>query len=85
MFKLFKKKENNQKPRPKLEDINHQPLKVGDKVESLRYNLGLCEIQLDDNDQVVYFSLVNGEKVSWLKMIDAATDCQKVKKIEANI
>lgn len=85
MFRLFKKKENNQKSTPKLEDINHQPLKVGDKVESLRYNMGMCEIQLDDQEQVIYFSLVNGEKVSWLRMIDAATECQKVKKIEAPI
>lgn len=85
MLKFFKKKENHQKARPRLEDINHQPLQVGDKVESLRYNMGICEIQLDEEDQVVYFSLVNGEKVSWLKMIDAATECQKVKKIEAQL
>lgn len=82
MFNLFKKKDKPGKPKPKLEDINHQPLKVGDKVESLRYDLGLCELQLDDNDQIVYFSLINGKKVSWLKMIDAATECQKVKKVE---
>jgi len=85
MFNLFKKKEKKQKPKPKLEDINHQPLQVGDKVESLRYNMGMCEIQIDENDQLIYFSLESGEKVSWLKMIDAATECQKVKKIEANL
>ncbi len=85
MFNLFRKKQKNQNTKSKLKDINQQPLQVGDKVESLRYNMGVSVIQMDENDQIIYLSLENGQKVSWLKMIDAATECQKVKKIEASL
>ena len=81
MINLFKrKKENETKSKPQLVDLDQNPLKEGDLVDSMRYELGRCRI-LKDDDGFWYESLKSGEKVSWLKMIDAATDCQKVKKV----
>ncbi|MTI20411.1 hypothetical protein E1176_05195 [Fulvivirga sp. RKSG066] len=80
MFGLFKRKDK--KPAlPALTDLNNQPLKEGDLVEALRYNLGQCKLVVEENSYF-YQSLENGQKTSWLKMIDASTDTQKVKKID---
>mgnify|MGYP001049609185 CR=1 FL=1 len=79
MFGLFKKK-NKEKPRPSLMDLDKKPIGPGDTVQSLRYNLGKCKI-LEEEGHYYYQSLESGEKVSWLKMIDAATEMQKVKKL----
>lgn len=80
MFGIFKKKDK--KPQlPQLNDLNNKPLAVGDLVEALRYDLGKCKLLLEGN-MFYYQSLETNKKVSWLKMIDASTDCQKVKKIE---
>ena len=47
-------------------------------MESLRYHLGACKIILE-NEMYYYESLESGERVSWTRMIDAATEKQKVK------
>lgn len=79
MFGLFKKKK--QEPGlPPLNDLDNNPLKAGDLVEALRYDLGKCKLLIID-DAYMYESIKTGEKVSWLKMIDASTENQKVKKI----
>ena len=78
MFGLFKKKEKKEKL-PQLLDLNSEPLQEGDIVEALRYELGKCRLLLV-NEEYIYESLDSGKQVSWLKMIDASTDNQKVKK-----
>jgi len=50
-------------------DLDGIPIKVGDKVLSLRYDLGECRI------------IKTKEQVSWARMIDAATKNQKVRKL----
>ncbi len=80
MFGLFKKKEKD--TLPQLTDLNNNPLAPGDLVEVLRYDLGKSKLILVDN--IYYYeSIKSGEQVSWLKMIDASSDNQKVKKIIA--
>ncbi len=82
MFNLFKKgKHNKTKLKlPALMDLNNQPIQEGDIVESLRYDLGRCKVNRVGNGYE-YESLETGYKVSWIKMIDASTENQKVKKI----
>lgn len=82
MFNLFKKgKHNKDKPKlPTLMDLNNQPIQEGDIVESLRYDLGRCKVNRVGNGYE-YESLETGDKVNWVKMIDATTENQKVKKI----
>lgn len=75
-FNLFKKK----KKKKQLQDLFGNLLYPGDKVESLRYDLGEC-ILIDGENGFEYESLKNGEKVSYAKMIDAATSYQKVRKL----
>jgi len=79
MFGLFKKK-HKKKEAPKLLDLDKQPLQEGDFVESLRYDLGKCKIVVEEG-QFFYHSLEKDKKVIWLKMIDAVTELQKVKKV----
>ncbi len=82
MFGLFKKKEKADKSRrlPEISDINDTPLLEGDKVESMRYDLGTCSIVVEDG-QYHYKSDKTGETVSWVRMVDAISGRQKVKKI----
>ncbi|HAN17257.1 MAG: hypothetical protein A2X13_00230 [Bacteroidetes bacterium GWC2_33_15] len=77
MFNLFKKK----KRKIQLKDLNGNPLNVGDKVESLRYELGICTL-IESENGFEYQSESTGQKVSYAKMIDAATTFQKVKKLD---
>lgn len=63
-----------------MADLNGVPLSAGDMVESLRYDLGVCLI-VEDEKGLVYKSLENNKQVSWVKMVDASTKFQKVKKI----
>jgi hypothetical protein len=79
MFGLFKKK-GKKNHQPVLADLNQEPLREGDVVESLRYNLGKCRI-ISDEKGFVYKSLETGKQVRWHLMVDAATDLQKVKKL----
>ncbi|UII22806.1 hypothetical protein [Fulvivirga ligni] len=78
MFGLFKKKADKQKL-PNLADLNGEQLAVGDIVNALRYELGECKLIIED-ETYYYEALGNGEKVIWLKMIDASTENQKVLK-----
>lgn len=82
MLNFFKKRKNNKskKSSPILLDLDNNPLQVGDKIMSLRYEMGECLIIQSENG-IEYESVENGKKVSWLKMIDASTDKQKVRKI----
>ncbi|MEQ8924866.1 MAG: hypothetical protein RLO81_03575 [Fulvivirga sp.] len=78
MFGLFKKKEKD--TLPALFDLDNNPLMEGDLVEVLRYELGKSKLILVD--KVYYYqSVKSGKQISWLKMIDASSDRQKVKKI----
>ncbi|MGK7393212.1 MAG: hypothetical protein ACNS62_01525 [Candidatus Cyclobacteriaceae bacterium M3_2C_046] len=81
MFGLFKNKKPEKKPAPQFVDLNNIPLKEGDLVESLRYNLGKCKIEKDETGTLGYRSLESDKYVSWIRMIDASNDCQKVRKI----
>jgi len=76
IFNLFKKK----KKTIQLKDLYGNSLSVGDRVESLRYDLGICTL-IDTEKGFEYESESSGQKVSYAKMIDAATTLQKVKKI----
>ena len=75
MFGLFKKKIKE----ISLIDLEGNKLKGGDIVVSLRYDLGECRL-VKTQDGFEYQSLATDEKVSWIKMIDAATERQKVRK-----
>ena len=80
MFKFFKKGKKEKNNLPPLVDLNDQPLKEGDHVISHRYDLGECRIVKTENG-IEYESIATGQRVSWLRMIDAATEKQKVNKI----
>ena len=86
MFKFFRRNNKNGKgdgPKPlRMVDIEGIPLSEGDIVESLRYELGKCRIVSGDGG-MQYESLETGKKVHYLKMVDAATSFQKVKKLQA--
>ena len=74
MFGIFKKKKALV-----LYDLEGNPLSEGDIVLSLRYDLGECNLVMTDNG-FEYHSIGGEGKVSWVKMIDAATERQKVRK-----
>jgi hypothetical protein len=76
-FNLFKKKNK----RKQLQDIDGAPLFVGDKVDCLRYEMGES-ILLDGENGYEYESIKTVQKVSFAKMIDAATSFQKVRKLD---
>ena len=76
-FNLFKKK----KKRKQLQDLNGAPLFPGDKVDCLRYEMGES-ILVEEENGFEYESVKTGQKVSYAKMIDAATSFQKVKKLD---
>lgn len=87
MFQFFKSNKNhkqNAKPNKKDEiqmvDVEGKPLKEGDIVMSLRYELGKCKILTSENG-FEYESLDTGERVHYLKMVDASTSFQKVRKL----
>lgn len=64
---------------PLMADLGHNPLEEGDTVMSLRYDLGRCRVARTDTGYE-YVS-ETGQRVSWLRMVDAATQLQKVKKL----
>ncbi|HNP17905.1 MAG TPA: hypothetical protein PKL31_05680 [Fulvivirga sp.] len=78
MFGFFSK--NKKDKLPLLTDLNNNPLIVGDIVDVFRYELGRSKLIIVD-ETYYYQSIESGEKVSWLKMIDASSENQKVKKI----
>lgn len=75
LFNLKKKKNQI-----KFYDFEGQPLKEGDLVMSLRYDLGESRIIMTENG-FAYESLKTGEKVNYARMIDAGTGYQKVRKL----
>lgn len=79
MINFFKK--SKKKKIPQLFDLDNNLLEAGDIVESLRYDLGKCEVVFDDTN-LFYKPINGGDPISWLKMIDASTDRQKVRKVE---
>ena len=79
MFGLFKKKNRE----VILFDLEGNTLADGDIVLSLRYEMGECKlVKIEDGFE--YQSLENDTKMTYLKMIDAATERQKVRKKFAN-
>lgn len=80
MLNLFSRNRKSRKKLPVLQDLNKQRLQEGDVVEALRYNLGKARLLFVD-DTFVYESLDTGERVPYTRMIDAITECQKVKKL----
>ena len=82
MFGLFKK--NKKDKLPQLTDIDGNPLLAGDLIDALRYELGKCKLVVVE-ESYFYESVKSGQQVSWLKMIDASTDRQKVKKIISDL
>jgi hypothetical protein len=79
MFGIFKKK----KKELVLYDLEGNALEEGDIVLSLRYDMGECRLVKTENG-FEYQSIEGDTKMSWLKMIDAATERQKVRKKLAN-
>lgn len=82
MLKWFRKNGSRRSgSKLRMADLDGNLLNEGDMVESLRYNLGECKLLKTENGYE-YESVSTGEKVSWSKMVDAATENQKVRKIE---
>lgn len=75
MFGIFKKK----KKELVLYDLDGNILQDGDIVLSLRYEMGECKLVKTENG-FEYLSIEGDTKMSWVKMIDAATERQKVRK-----
>ncbi len=80
MFGLFKRKPKEKRP-PKLMDLNGNLIHEGDMVTSLRYDLGECTVVLEGLEYF-YQSVTSGTRVSYVKMVDAITENQKVLKID---
>ena len=79
MFAWSKNRKSNKSGGILLEDLSGNPLREGDIVESLRYDLGISKIIVDEGEWF-YVSEKTGERVSYVRMIDAATKRQKVHK-----
>ena len=62
-------------------DLEGRPLKEGDTVMSLRYDLGECRI-INTDEGMVYESISTGNKVNYARMIDAASGYQKVQLLD---
>ena len=73
MFGLFSKKKKS----ISLFDLDGNALKDGDIVQSLRYDLGDCVLEAKE-DSFEYVAVNSGKRVSWVRMIDASTERQKV-------
>lgn len=76
---IFKKKKST-KTEVNFADLDGIPLKAGDRVLSLRYELGECVI-INTDDGLAYESLEKKTVVSWVKMVEAASKNQKVRKL----
>jgi len=81
MFNFFKKKrKDNENSNLKMVDLDQNPLKIGDTVDALRYDLGKSKV-IETEKGLAYESIETGKVVTWHLMVDAATELQKVKKI----
>ncbi len=79
-FLKLKKRQENGSNNVRFADMDGQALGEGDRVMAYRYELGESTI-IKDGKTYYYQSDKTGEKISWSKMVDAATKFQKVKKI----
>jgi len=79
MTALFRRKT---KSKIQFCDFEGQPLKEGDIVMSMRYDMGESRI-IKTEEGLVYESLSSGQTVGYARMIDAATGYQKVRKLES--
>jgi len=81
MFDFLKRKErNNGTSNPQMVDLDKNPLKPGDVVDALRYDLGKSKV-IKTEKGLAYESIETGKIVTWHLMVDAATELQKVRKI----
>jgi hypothetical protein len=81
MFDFLKRKErNNGISSPQMADLDRNPLKPGDVVDALRYDLGRSKV-IETEKGLAYESFETGKIVTWHLMVDAATELQKVRKI----
>ena len=78
MAGLFSKK--SRRGKVQFVDIEGQALKAGDTVLSYRYDLGECRI-INTDEGLAYESLATGQQVLYVRMIDAASGFQKVKRL----
>ena len=76
---LFKRK-LSKKSNLNFADLEGLPLKEGDKVLSLRYDLGECII-INSEEGLAYESIEKKTIVNWAKMVDATSKNQKVRKL----
>ena len=82
MFNFFKKKgKADRSSNLRMVDLDQNPLKPGDMVEALRYDLGTSRV-IETEKGLAYESVETGKIVTWHLMVDAATEFQKVKKLE---
>jgi len=82
MFNFFKKKGKSDKSSDlRMADLDQNPIKVGDVVDALRYDLGKSKV-IETEKGLAYESIETGKVVTWHLMVDAATELQKVKKLE---
>ncbi len=80
MFGLFKKKPKEKLP-PEILDEEGVQILEGDVVIAHRYELGQCDVELE-GIQYFYVSQHSGKRVSYVRMIDAITGNQKVRKVD---
>jgi len=82
MFNFFKKKgKSGKSSKLRMADLDQNPLKPGDIVDALRYELGKSNV-IETEKGMAYESIETGKVVTWHLMVDAATELQKVKKIK---
>lgn len=81
MFGLFKKKKAVKKSSTQFVDLSGNALKEGDTVLAHRYDLGKSIIKVGENG-FEYESIESKKIVNWTLMIDAATERQKVDKLD---
>lgn len=81
MFNFLKRKnKNNGSSNLQMADLDRNPLKPGDTVDALRYDLGRSEV-IETDKGLAYKSIESGKVVSWHLMVDASTELQKVRKV----
>lgn len=79
MIGFLKKKPKKKEP-PELIDMAGNLIQEGDVVISERYELGTCDVTLEGL-QFFYVSQDSEKSVSYVKMVDAISGNQKVRKI----
>jgi hypothetical protein len=81
MFDFLKRRErNNGTSSLQMVDLDMNPLKPGDLVDAMRYDLGRSKV-IETEKGLAYESMETGKVVTWHLMVDAATEFQKVRKI----